>query len=144
MRILGIDPGNRGYHWATYDKVRNEIIAWGDESKLPNGAEFDAVAIEDIAAIYHPSRTRTDTAKMIGRLQAAFPDAIMITRERVRTVLTGSARGSEAAANRALNRFIPSFAARRRGLNGHHRAAAACAFVAVGRLQRQKIEGEKR
>lgn len=143
MNILGIDPGPDYFAWAIYDTKRNEIRAWGRHDvcagrpELPLGV--DAIAIEDIVAVYIPNRGRTDTVKTIGMLEAWFPEAILISRERVRTVLTGTARGTEARANAALSKFIPTFRHRRTGLTGHHRAAACVAFVAGGQLQARKI-----
>lgn len=141
MRVLGIDPGPRGFAWAIYDESTNTITQWGNNMVT---AAYDVVAIEDMVGIYMPGKDRASTAKMIGRLQERFPGALLVPREAIRSVLTGSARGDEVRANRALGRFIPSFAARRPGLNGHHRAAACCAFVALGRSNKQRIMEEAR
>jgi len=140
VRILGIDPGPTGYAWALFDSDRNEIVEWGDNPSDDLVLDYDHVAIEDIVSVWHQGRTVIETAKMIGRLQKVFPDAIMIPRKTVAAVLGGNARAGDQRINAALNRYIPSLARRRKGLNGHHRAAAAVAFVALGRIQKQKIE----
>ena len=147
MRILGIDPGVWEFAWAVYDPRCNEVIRWGydqctDQSEALGLAccEDIRVVIEDIVGMWQRGKTVAETLKTIGWLQAKMPYAVRIPRQTVKSVLTGSVRTNDAAVNLALGRLVPNMNGKRRGLTGHHRAAAAVAYVGVGRLQRQKIE----
>lgn len=137
MRVLGIDPGPEDWAWAVYDTANGgKITSWGDrDTPCPSQGWCAHIAIEDIVTAWQQGKTVMQTCKMIGRLQAMFPDAIMIPRKEVAVVLGGSVRAGDREINAALNRLVPSFAAKRKGLNGHHRAAAAVAYVAVGKIQ---------
>ncbi len=139
MRVLGIDPGPTYFGWAVYDDERNRIDDWGTHT-LPD-MQFvtdgiDAVVIEDIVGIYQPGKQRVNTAKTIGYCQAMFPGAVLIPRETVRAVLAGRASATEADANLAFGRLVPSFADVRHGITSHVRAAACVAYVGVGRVKK--------
>ena len=147
MRILGIDPGVWEFAWAIYDSERNEVIRWGYDECIDRsealGQAHDKdmqVVIEDIVSMWQRGKTVAETLKTIGWLQAKIPHAVRISRQTVKSVLTRSVRANDAAVNLALGRLVPNMKGKRPGLTGHHRAAAAVAYVGVGWLQKQKIE----
>lgn len=136
MTILGIDPGPNGFAWAVYDAKRNEVTAWGEDGDTP---DTDHVAIEDLVALWQRGNPLIETAKTIGKLEMLYPRAILLARKTIAAALTGSARSGDKEINLALGRLVPSFADKRKGLNGHHRAAAAVAYVAAGRVNKRDL-----
>lgn len=136
MRVLGIDPGPNGFAWAIYDSEKSDIVEWGDDA----ASKSDYVVIEDIQSYGNMiGKSTLDTAKTIGKIQGWYPEALLLPRKAIAQVLGGSVRAGDKAINYALGKLIPSFSYKRRGLNGHHRAAAACAYVGYGRIKSQEI-----
>jgi Holliday junction resolvasome RuvABC endonuclease subunit len=150
--VIGIDPGAHDFAWARYDSDRNQITGWGttiiDDMKRrinilswPCNYDDNAVAIEDVRLYQNMARSGRvkqvllETAKTIGSLQHEYPKAILIPRKTVAAALGVGSRAGNAEINRALGNLIPSFKAVRDGLNRHHRAAAAVAYVSVGRFK---------
>lgn len=142
MRVLGIDPGIADFAWCIYDSNKNEFTHWGYD-KCFDGCEgvrkayLDdmQVCIEDVQSYGNMiGKHVLSTAKTVGWLQAKIPHAVLLHRKTIVAAITGSARSGDKEVNLAIGRLVPSFAAKRMGLNGHHRSAAAVAYVGVGRV----------
>jgi hypothetical protein len=149
MRVLGIDPGPGGFAWASYDPEKNDIWNWGDCSMcidMPLSIATVGVFTGDVVVVEEPALTSIDGAAQ-SLVRISFQSGLiaggflargfavnLLNRKIVASVLTRSVRSGDKEINRALGVLIPSFAATRKGLNGHHRAAAAVAYVGYGRI----------
>jgi hypothetical protein len=147
MRILGIDPGPTGIAWAIYGPVAgerhdrpNDIIEWGECDNW-HGAKWetgDFLGAHDYAAIEWPvifpgaGNEVRDTIATAGiwwdRLGKS---TLLIPRATVASAL--HVRG-DSRINAVVASLCPALAGVRKGLTGHHRAAAAVAYVSAGRI----------
>lgn len=140
--VLGIDPGPTGYAWARYDGT--EITAWGEcgLTDLPDTPlhGIAAVGIEKIqwygpkVPFGNPTR---DTCRNIGQIAqmllfATGREPVEVSRRTVAAGITRLPRQNKQQVNARVNLLCPRFARRRRGLNNHHRDAAAVAVWVWG------------
>jgi len=137
MHTIGIDPGPDSYAWARYDGA--DIVAWGEcaVDTLPDTPlhGLAAVGIEAVMP-YGPrvpfGQSTRRTCECVGAIGAMFRFATgrepeRVGRKRIAADLAGSARAGDKGINAVIGRLCPAFAVKHRGLNGHHRAAAAVA-----------------
>ncbi len=137
MRIIGCDPGPNDFSWAIYDNHLGEIIEWGDGFSWGqgDGAHIGLAGVERVRSYGSVvSNAVLETSETVGRLDEYFEnfelyDCILIPRRTIVAHLTGSAVGGDKQVNAAVNLICPNFAKKRKGLNGHHRAAAAVAIT---------------
>jgi hypothetical protein len=155
MRMLGIDPACRSIAWAIYDDqirvaskigpglgYRADIIAWGsglnwcDECRADvlggRPSRWDYAAIEWPVIFPGAGNEVRDTIATAGiwwdRLGKS---TLLIPRATVASAL--HVRG-DARINAVMATLCLALSGVRKGLDSHHRAAAAVAYVAAGRL----------
>ncbi len=154
MRFLGIDPSPTGFAWAIYDEDRNEIVEWGHEDgAIPGGVlgstllhwkdvcgKTDVVAVERVMPFGSPpSSALLQTVEVVGMLRAMVPDVLLIPRKSVVVALTGQTQNGDKEVNATMERLVPNIAGRIPGIDGHIRAAAAVAYVAVGKWRSAEV-----
>jgi hypothetical protein len=159
MRILGVDPSPTGIAWAIYDDqirkavgvcavgYRSDIVAWGsglnwcDECRAEvcggRPSRWDYAAIETITARRAGpiSSAEIQTAFTIGiwwdRLGT---NTLLLDRSTIRAALKVGHGASDPQVNCVMAKLCPALDGVRKGLDSHHRAAAAVALVAAGRI----------
>ena len=120
------------------DKSADGIYAYGDHDEpYPTvNAPVQVVAIERCEPYGSPlSYDLRDTIETVGILIALFVQnypVLLIPRKYAKKALTGVVTSNDATVNRAVASILPEWGKRRKGVNGHHRAAAAIALVAPG------------
>lgn len=151
MKVLGIDPGPSDFAWAVYDSDVDDITLWGVSPYLMDAITDISVEFIDsdeidltICRVIGIERVRSygqiignsilETAEVVGALEQeshSFGGCIahLIPRRTIVAHLTGSAVGGDKQVNARVNQICPNFAKVRKGLNGHHRAAAAVAIT---------------
>jgi len=127
-----VDPGPSESAWAVYDSKEDDIVEWGTSINLE--VKYDMVGIERIRSYGQVvSNAVLETAEQVGFLERVFIElktrVHLIPRRTIVNHLTGTAVGGDKKVNAAVNLICPNFAAKRKGLNGHHRAAAAVAIT---------------
>lgn len=151
MLVLGCDPGPDNYAWTLYEETDTErsFVVWGECSydtwpNIPQWPKVVAIGIEQIQTHGHVmSNVTLKTCENVGRLNKMFDflnkKVFLLPRKAIAARLTDKATSGDKEINAAVNQFVPSFAKQRRGLNGHHRAAAAVALVTYGEIQKQEV-----
>lgn len=115
MTILGIDPGNTfsaaavladGKLLSSCRLPNAEFLEWLQIKKITHesfNAEPLRVACEMIAAMgMAVGREVFDTVRMIGRIEAIFPDLDLITRVTIKNEICGSSKARDANVRQAL------------------------------------------
>lgn len=160
MRYMGIDPGPTGFAWAVYDDeaivgaFRGGITEWGHENGVTPGSvsgstllhwkdvcgKADVVAVERIMPFGQPpSVGLLQTVEVVGMLRAMVPEILLIPRKSVVVALTGKVTHGDTEVNATMKRLCPNLEGRQPGLDGHVRAAAAVAYVAVGKWKAREV-----
>lgn len=144
MRVIGIDTGPKGIAWAIYDdKARQctdppmelgDVVEWGECSNWPGEGMpvfYDAAAIEWPVIFPGAGNEIRDTIATAGMwLGRLGKDTLLIPRATIASAL--HARG-DARINAVMKTLCPTLDQKCEGLNHNVRAAAAVAYVAVGR-----------
>jgi Holliday junction resolvasome RuvABC endonuclease subunit len=144
MRVLGIDPGPNSYAWALLDvDVQGDgmaaLLCYGDDVDIPVVA-VESVAVEKIMpygqrigeSVMDTIRTEQSAAESYERLGFTV---VRIPRKVIVVALCGKASAGDKQVNAVMQRLCPDLKGKRKGLNGHHRAAAAVAYVGAGRVK---------
>lgn len=147
MRILGIDPGSKTFHWAIWDDRAECFRQYGSATREHCKEVSDLawrddvhVVVEDMVGIYGKSKDRADTCKMIGWICGRFPRVLLIPRETIRAGLAGRANADKSVMHLAMSRLAPSFPAKgTRGVLVHHRDAMCVAYFGAGRVKQEAL-----
>lgn len=137
MRVLGVDPGCHGIAWAIFNSDIQDIEAWGEIGNwqwYPDWIPPLRQAAIELPVIFPGAGNSVrDTLVTTGHwLHILGPDTLLIPRATIAAAL--HAKGDQAI-NRVMAKLCPALHGTHRGLNGHHRAAAAVALVAAGRIK---------